>query len=301
VVTSAPSTALTEAGEAGAAPDGQMSAWEKAENFPVALRLLPRDVRADLRAVYAVVRTIDQLGDEGTGDRRAALHAFGRDLTTVWTTGRPHSPVLAALVTPVRRRGLSLEPFERLMAANLRDQRVTHYERFPDLLDYCAFSAAPIGGLVLAVFGVASPARIALSDRVCAGLQVVEHLQDVAEDRRAGRVYLPLEDLAAHGVREPDLGAASASPAVRRLISAELDRVTGLLDAGGPLLADLSGWARLAVAGYLAGGRAAVDGIRRVDCDVLPGSPGVRRRDLARHLLVSFAPHPPSRSGPGAA
>jgi squalene synthase HpnC len=290
-------------GTGAAEPAGSqelLAALERSENFPVALRLLPWDVRADLRAVYAVVRTIDQLGDEGGGDRRAALLAFARDLARVWTSGRPHSPVLAALVKPVQRRALPLEPFERLVAANLQDQRVTHYERFPDLLDYCAFSAAPIGRLVLAVFGVASPARTALSDQVCAGLQVVEHLQDVAEDRRAGRVYLPLEDLAAHGVREPDLDAASASPALRRLISAELDRVTGLLDAGGPLLDDLAGWARLAVAGYVAGGRAAVDGIRRADCDVLTRTPGVRRRDLARHLLLSLALRPPSQSGPGA-
>ena len=300
VVTSAPSAALTEAREAGAAPGRHLSAWEKAENFPVALWLLPRDLRADLRAVYAVVRTIDQLGDAAPGDRTSALHDFRRDLGTVWTTGRPRSPVLAALVAPMRRRELPRGPFDRLVAANLQDQRVTRYESFPDLLDYCALSAAPIGRLVLAVFGAASPARIALSDRVCAGLQVVEHLQDVAEDRRAGRIYLPMEDLAVHRVRESDLDAASASPALRRLISAELDRVTRLLDAAGPLLADLSGWARIAVAGYLAGGWAAVDGIRRVDCDVLPGTPGVRRRDLARHLLLSFAPHPPLRSGPGA-
>jgi squalene synthase HpnC len=295
-----PGPALPSGGEVGPVPARQLSAWEKGENFPVALRLLPRDLRADLRAVYAVVRTIDQLGDAAPGDRTAALHGFRRDLATVWTTGRPHSPVLAALVAPVRRRELPRGPFDRLVAANLQDQRVTRYECFPDLLDYCALSAAPIGRLVLALFGVAAPDRISLSDQVCAGLQVVEHLQDVAEDRRAGRVYLPLDDLAAHRVPESDLDAASASPALRRLILAELDRVTELLDTGGPLLADLSGWARLAVAGFLAGGRAAADGIRRVDGDVLPGTPGVRRRDLARHLLLSFAPHPTSPSGPGA-
>ena len=279
----------------------RLRAMEATENFPVALRLLPRDVRADLRAVYAVVRTIDELGDESPGDRTAALHAFSRDLATVWTTGRPRSPVLAALVPPVRRRGLPREPFDQLVAANLQDQRVTRYDRFADLLDYCALSAAPIGRLVLAVFAAGSPARLALSDRVCAGLQVVEHLQDVAEDRRAGRVYLPLEDLAAYGVREADLDAASASPALRRLISAELGRVTGLLAAGGPLIAGLSGWARLAVAGYVAGGRAAVDGIRRVDGDVLAERPGVRRRDLARHLALSLARSRPSLAGSGAA
>jgi squalene synthase HpnC len=297
VLTATPGPSFPGAVDAGPALDRQLSAWEKAENFPVALRLLPRELRADLRAVYAVVRTIDQLGDAGTGDRRAALEAFRRDLATVWITGRPHSAVLTALVPTVERRGLPLEPFERLLAANLQDQRVARYERFADLLAYCSLSAAPIGRLVLAVFGAASPERIALSDRVCAGLQVVEHLQDVAEDRRAGRIYLPREDLAAHGVRDTDLDAASASPALRRLVAFELRRVTDLLDAGGPLLADLSGRARLAVAGYLAGGRAAADGIRRVDCDVLPGTPGVRRRDLARHLLLAFAPHRPSRPG----
>jgi squalene synthase HpnC len=294
VAAPAPDPVLTSA------PDRQLAAREKAENFPVALRLLPRNLRADLRAVYAAVRTIDQLGDEAPGDRTAGLLDFRRDLATVWTTGRPRSPVLATLVTPVRRRQLPRAPFDRLVAANLQDQRITRYDSFADLLDYCALSAAPIGHLVLAMFGVASPVRVALSDRVCAGLQVVEHLQDVAEDRRAGRIYLPLEDLSAHRVREADLDAASASPALRGLVSAELDRVTELLDAGGPLLAELSGWARLGVAGYLAGGRAAVDGIRRVDCDVLPGTPGVRRRDLARHLLLSLAPHHQSRSGPGA-
>jgi phytoene/squalene synthetase len=138
--------------------------------------------------------------------------------------------------------------------------------------------------LVLRLFDRATPERIALSDRVCAALQVAEHLQDVGEDRRRGRVYLPQEDLAAAGVPETDLDAAQTSPALRRLVLAECDKVTELLAAGPPLLASLSGWARLAVTGYVAGGHAAVDGLRRTGGDVLTGSPGVRRRDLLRQL-----------------
>ena len=289
------------AGDAGRPDQQLLRTLEKAENFPVALRLLPRDLRADLRAVYAVVRTIDQLGDDLRGDRTAALHAFAQDLVTVWTTGRPCSPVLANLMPAVRRRGLPREPFDRLVEANLQDQRVTRYERFDDLLAYCDLSAAPIGRLVLVVFDATTPERTALSDRVCAGLQVVEHLQDVAEDRRAGRVYLPQADLAAYGVPESDLDAPSASPALRRLIAAELDRVTRLLEAGGPLLAGLSGWGRLAVAGYVAGGRAAVDGVRRIDSDVLAERPEVRRRDVVRHLLAALPRRRPVRPRPGAA
>jgi squalene synthase HpnC len=268
--------------------DVGLRAKERAENFPVALRVLPRAVRADLRAVYDVVRTVDDLGDElaeqRPGQRAAALEAFRADLARVWSTGSPASAVLTRLVPTVRRHAMPMGPFDRLVQANLVDQRVTRYATFEDLLGYCDLSAAPIGELVLHIAGAATPERVALSDRVCAALQVAEHLQDVAEDRVRGRVYLPQEDLTAHGVPEADLDAPAASPALRALVAALTDRVDGLLDSGLPLVATLTGWSRLAVAGYVAGGRAALDGLRRVDGDVLPGSPGVRRRDLLRHL-----------------
>jgi squalene synthase HpnC len=260
---------------------------ERAENFPVALRLLPRDLREGLRAVYDVVRTIDDLGDDPAvqpATRLTALTSFAEDLGRVWSTGEPEAPVLRRLVPAVRRSHLPHDCFDRLVRANIIDQQVSRYEKFSDLLDYCALSASPIGELVLHLFDRATPERILLSDRVCAALQVAEHLQDVAEDRRRGRIYLPQEDLAAYGVREEDLDAPAASPALRRLIAAEAARVAELLECGPPLVAGLSGWARLAVAGYVAGGRAALDGLRRVGGDVLPGSPGVRRRDLLRHL-----------------
>jgi phytoene/squalene synthetase len=118
------------------------------------LWLLPRDLRADLRAVYAVVRMIDQLGDAATGDRTSALHDFRRDLGTVGNTGRPCSPVLAALVAPMRRRELprALRPAGRRQPAGPARHPL---RELADLLDYCALSAAPIGRLVMAVSGAA--------------------------------------------------------------------------------------------------------------------------------------------------
>lgn len=266
---------------------------ERTENFPVALRVLPRAVRADLLAVYDVVRTIDDLGDELTerapGERTAALEAFAADLALVWSTGEPAAPVLARLVPAVRRSQLPHTAFDRLVRANLVDQQVSRYATRADLLGYCDLSAAPIGELVLRVFGQSTPERIALSDRVCAGLQVAEHLQDVAEDRRAGRVYLPQEDLDRAGVAGTDLDAAVATPALRGLVAEECAWVAELLAAGPPLVAGLTGWARIAVAGYVAGGRAALDGLRRAGGDVLVGSPGTRKRDVARHGLALLA------------
>jgi squalene synthase HpnC len=269
--------------------DRALRRQQHAENFPVALRLLPRRLRADLVAVYDVARVIDDLGDQAVGDRTALLREFGRDLAAVWEGGRPEHPVLRRLVPTVHACGLDREPFQRLVHANLVDQRVHRYATYAELRGYCTLSAEPIGRIVLAVFGVSAagvgdPVVIECSDRVCTALQLIEHWQDVAEDRRAGRVYLPQEDLAAFGVAEAELDGTVASPALRRLMAFQITRAAELLDSGAPLVGLLRGWARLAVAGYLAGGRAALDALRRAQGDVLAGPPLPRRRDVLRHL-----------------
>lgn len=254
----------------------------------MALGILPARLRTNLRAVYDVVRTIDELGDSADGDRTAQLEAFARDLASVWDGGEPGAAVLRGLVPTVRRLALHQEPFQALVAANLQDQHTVSYRTFEELLQYCMLSAAPIGRIVLEIFGVLTPERLVLSDRICAALQLVEHWQDVAEDRRAGRVYLPTDDLEHFGVRPTDLDADHASPALRHLIFFETDRAVAMLDSGAPLVGQLHGWARLAVAGYLAGGRAAVDSLHRVHGNLLGVAPQVRGRDVGRHLLVEL-------------
>ncbi|MGB8960830.1 MAG: squalene synthase HpnC [Pseudonocardiaceae bacterium] len=266
--------------------DRALRRQQGAENFPVALRLLPAQLRTGLVAVYDVARVIDDLGDEAAGDRTALLTEFGRDLAKLWDGGPPKHAVLRQLAPVVASRGLDREPFERLIQANLVDQRVHRYATYAQLRGYCTLSADPVGRIVLALFDASTPTTTELSDRVCTALQLIEHWQDVAEDRRAGRVYLPQEDLAAFAVAETELAGTVASPALRRLMAFQITRAAELLDSGAPLIGLLHGWARLAVAGYLAGGRAALDALRRADGDVLAGPPRPRRRDVLRHLTL---------------
>jgi squalene synthase HpnC len=268
----------------GAAAEAYLRRRECGENFPVALRVLPRESRRHLRAVYDVARVIDDLGDRAEGDRTALLTAFREDLAAVWHDGQPNADVLRRLLPTVRACGLSQEPFDRLVEANLWDQRITGHPTYADLRAYCALSADPVGRIVLAIFGASTSRTVELSDRVCTALQIIEHCQDVAEDRRAGRVYLPGEDLAAFGVPGSDLDRAETSAALRRLVAFEADRAVALLDSGRPLLGMLHGWARVAVAGYMAGGLAAVDGLRRANWAVMSGSPGTSRLTVLRHV-----------------
>jgi squalene synthase HpnC len=288
-------TAPPAAAAGAAARDPRSVAGERAENFPVALRVLPRRVRHDLRAVYDVVRLVDDTGDEAAGDRTARLEALSAELTGLWAGRGVRTPELVRLAPVARSRRLPQEPFQRLVAANLQDQRVTRYADHDELLAYCALSAAPVGRLVLALFGVpADEPALTASDRVCAGLQLLEHWQDVGEDRRAGRVYLPQDALAAAGVAETDLDGPVAGPALRRLVLAETDRAAGLLAAGPGLVRRLHGWSRPAVAGYLAGGLATVDALRRAGGEVLGTRVRPRRRDVLRHLAAALV----GRGGP---
>ncbi|HTX31876.1 MAG TPA: squalene synthase HpnC [Solirubrobacteraceae bacterium] len=239
-------------------------AQARSENFPVASYLLGRRERSHLLAIYGFARLVDDLGDEAPGDRLALLDWLEAELDRLYAGAPVEHPVMRSLAPTVAACHLPAEPFRRLIEANRRDQTVTRYETFDQLLDYCRLSAAPVGELVLHVFAAASPDRIRLSDRICAGLQVTEHLQDIVEDHSRGRVYLPQEDLRSFGCSESDLTASGeGGEAVRRLIAFEVDRARSLLAEGAPLARTLAPRARAAVASFVAGGRAALDGLGR--------------------------------------
>lgn len=249
------------------------------ENFPVASRLLGARTRRHLLAIYGYARLVDDIGDVAPGDRSALLDWAERELDLVYGAG-PEHPLMRALVPTVRECGLPREPLQRLIAANRQDQVVGRYRDMDELLAYCQLAAAPVGELVLHVFGRATPDRIRLSDRICAGLQLTEHLQDVVEDRARDRVYLPQEDMARFGCTDADLAARTPSPAFRAVMAFEVERARGLLAEGAPLLRRLPLRPALAVAGFIGGGRSALDALERGGYDVLGSKPRAGRAAL---------------------
>jgi squalene synthase HpnC len=260
------------------------------ENFPVALRLLPERPRRHLAAVYGFARSADDMGDEApAADRLRLLDELEADLTRLYGgAGQPRLPVIQALAPAVAECAIPAQPFLDLIQANRQDQQVTRYQTFGELLAYCRLSANPVGRIVLHVFGAATPRRGELSDLVCTALQLAEHWQDVAEDLRAGRIYLPAEDMAAFGVTEADLAQRRTPPPVRDLVAFEVRRAAALLGQGAPITGTLRGAARAAVAGYVAGGRAALAAIAASGHDVLAGTPRPRRRRVAAELLRAY-------------
>jgi squalene synthase HpnC len=271
----------------GAPAADAVMARARTENFPVASRVLPRRVRSHLLALYGFARLVDELGDEADGDRLAALDWLEAELDRAFE-GRAEHPLLVRLQPTLRECELPRGPFVRLIEANRVDQRVSRYSTWEELRAYCALSADPVGELVLGVLDAATPARVALSDSICTALQLTEHLQDVAEDLAHGRVYLPGEDLARFGCTVEQLSAAHAGGPLREVLAFEVARARGLLAEGQPLIGTLRGRARIALAGFVAGGRAALDAIERAGYDVLAGAP---RAGTGRRLLALAGTH----------
>ncbi|MBA8824545.1 phytoene synthase [Saccharopolyspora lacisalsi] len=268
------------------------------ENFPVASRILPRRIRRHLLAVYGYVRLVDYAGDEAYGPREGLLDLLEADLKRVYD-GTARIPLVRALEPTVHECGIPRELLGRLIEANRRDQHVRRYQTFAELLDYCVYSANPIGELVLHIFDRARPELVTFSNRVCTALQILEHCQDVVEDFQQDRVYLPAEDRVRFCCPEQDLARPAASPELQALIWFEVDRARRMLDEGTAMVGRLSGLGRLAVAGYVAGGRATVRafadaGHDPVATEVRPSKKRILS-EWGRVSVLGRAPHPGRR------
>lgn len=245
------------------------------ENFHVGTLLFPPRAREHAFNVYAYCRWSDDLADETGGDteRSLALLAWWRGLLDACFAGEARHPVFVALRETARACELEKEPFARLLDAFEQDQRVFRYETFEDLLGYCRNSADPVGHVVLALLGHRDDHRRALSDRTCTALQLANFWQDVENDLRRGRIYVPLEDMRRFGVNEEDLALPAAGREVRELVRFEVDRTRALFHEGLPLARTMTGRARFDVDLFSRGGIAILDAIARQDFDVLVRRP----------------------------
>jgi squalene synthase HpnC len=254
----------------------------RTENFPVASLLFPRRLRPHLRAIYGFARLVDILGDEVEGDRLAELDELEREVDACYS-GEPTWPVMRVLQPTIQEFSLQRGPFLRLIEANRMDQRISEYESWDDLREYCRHSADPVGRLVLGLLRLdREPELVAASDDVCTGLQLVNFLQDVPRDLELGRIYLPAEDRRRFGVTVLDRPNAE----LVRTLEFEAGRARELLAGGRLLQSRIGGRVGRAVGLFARGGLAALEALERAEWDIFTQRPRPSRTRLA---LAAFA------------
>ncbi len=203
------------------------------ENFPVASFLLSAEHRAPIMAFYRFARRADDIADHEDATAEEKLAQLGR-MRGGLEGAADGAPEALALRDAMAERSLDPVHARDLLVAFERDVMIDRCAGWAALIEYCRYSAMPVGRFVLDVHGE-DRASWAANDALCAALQIVNHLQDCGKDyRNIRRVYLPLDTLAEHGARVEDLAAERATPALRSAIVALAGRTRELLAKSAP-------------------------------------------------------------------
>ena len=203
------------------------------ENFPVASFLLSAEHRAPIMAFYRFARRADDIADHGDATPEEKLAQLGR-MRSGLDGAADGAPEALALRAVMAERCLDPVHARDLLVAFERDVTVDRCADWAALIDYCRYSAMPVGRFVLDVHGEDRNGWVA-NDALCAALQIVNHLQDCGKDYRTiRRVYLPLDTLTKHGARVEDLAAERATPELRSAIVASAGRARELLAKSAP-------------------------------------------------------------------
>src|SRR6516225_6388770 len=260
------------------------------ENFNVVSWLLPRELHQHFYNVYAYCRWADDLGDEVPAKERALelLAWWERELDACYA-GQPSQPVFVALRETAVAKDVPKQPFADLLKAFRQDQRVQRYATWDAVLDYCVYSANPVGRLVLYLCGYRDAERQKLSDYTCTALQLANFCQDVSRDLEKGRIYIPLDVLAAHGLTEADIVERRFSERYVSLMKDLIARTRGLFMAGMPLVRSVEGILRTDIEMFSHGGLAVLDAIERSGYDTLIHRPSISKWKQVRLLSGALA------------
>ena len=260
------------------------------ENFHVVSFLLPKHLHQDFYNVYAYCRSADDLADEipDTEESLSQLHAWGRELDRMYA-GEAEHPVFVALKGTVAKYGIPKQPFADLIRAFVQDRHISRYQTWDEVLDYCVYSANPVGRLVLYLCGYSDAERQALSDNTCTALQLANFWQDITVDQLKDRVYLPLELLAKHNYSVDELFAHKFDDRFVAVMREAVDRARALFVAGLPLNRMVNKRLAVDLELFSRGGMCVLDKIEQQGYDVLSRRPKISKVERVSLLVGTIA------------
>lgn len=261
------------------------------ENFLVASIFIPSNLKQDFYNLYAYCRISDDLGDESGGADKALplLDWWEAELIACYK-GIPHHPVFKALEVTNRRYHIPVEPYTDLLKAFRQDQVVKRYDTYESLLNYCRYSANPVGRLVLYLCGYSDSQRQKLSDATCTALQLANFWQDVTRDYDIDRIYIPLEDMRRFQVTEEDIAMKRFTPQFAELMRYECERTMELFEEGMALRSMVNRQVRLDIEMFSRGGMEVIRRIKAQHYDVLTKRPVIpKSRQMAILLKRMFS------------
>jgi squalene synthase HpnC len=262
------------------------------ENFNVVSWLLPKALHQHFYNLYAYCRWADDLGDEIPDAPRALeLLAWWEHELDACYEGKPSHPVFVALRETIVAKNIPKQPFADLLKAFRQDQTVKRYPTWDAVLGYCAYSANPVGRLVLYLCGYRDEQRQRLSDATCTALQLANFWQDVSRDLEIGRIYIPLDAAEAQGLSESDIVERRFDERYVRMLKGLIARTRILFAEGRPLAKMVDGRLSVDLEMFTRGGLAVLDAIEAMGYDTLHHRPAVSKVKQARLLGRTLVAH----------
>jgi len=256
------------------------------ENFPVATVLCPPHLRPAIAAIYWFARTADDIADEGDAapqTRLDDLAAYRADLMAT-AAGLPPSPrwaeVFGQLGPMIRQFDLPVNLLADLLSAFEQDVVKARYASQAELLDYCRRSANPVGRLLLHLYDVQDAESLAQSDSICSALQLINFWQDLGVDIPRGRIYLPADSWADHGVDEAQLLKLDSNPDTMNLIASHARQSGAMMRKGAQLVKKVPGRGGWELRLVVQGGLRILDKIEALGFDTLRQRPKLGAWDV---------------------
>ena len=262
------------------------------ENFPILLSFIRKSLMDDYAAMYAFSRGADYIGDDSKGDRLKELKIWGIELKKAYEK-KASLPVFIALQNTIEKHNLKFETFNRIIQANIMDQKIKKYNSFTDLLNYCSYSANPVGELVLNTMGYKNKKFISLSNNICSGLQITNFLQDLIKDKKINRCYIPQDLIKSYGLNDDIFNENysfddESKKSLEKIINKMVTLNRNLYQKGKKLTSLLSKKDKIIIQIFLISGEKILSKIEKSGFDILKNKPKTNKIEKLWIIFMSI-------------
>tara|TARA_Y100000817_G_scaffold128797_1_gene101010 strand:+ start:52699 stop:53667 length:969 start_codon:yes stop_codon:yes gene_type:complete len=271
---------------------------ENYENFTIGSKFIPKNIRKHFYSVYTFCRLTDDIGDESTGNRLENLRIWENELDKCYISKSSH-PYFIALENTIKTFKIKKYLFKRIITANLMDQKKQSFQTFSDLLDYCKYSANPVGRILLQLLDCSNRNNIFLSDKICTALQITNFLQDIKRDIENNRLYIPISDLKKFHVSYKEIKEKKYSKNFKKMMQFQATRTKKIFEEGYNLINYVDKKLVLDISLFTMGGLSIISKIEKNNFDTITKRPKLSKLDkikifISIYLRIKFGLNPVS-------
>tara|TARA_Y100001970_G_scaffold28313_2_gene34640 strand:- start:1739 stop:2695 length:957 start_codon:yes stop_codon:yes gene_type:complete len=257
------------------------------ENFTIGSKFIPKDIRKHFYSIYTFCRITDDIGDESSGNRVKNLRIFEKELDKCYISRSSH-PYFIALENTIKTFRIKKYLLKRIITANFIDQKKQSFQTYSELLDYCIYSANPVGRIILQLLSCSNKNNIFLADKICTALQITNFLQDIKRDTENNRIYIPISDLNKFNISTKEIKEKKYSLKFKKMMQFQVTRTKKLFEDGYKLINFVDKNLVLDISLFTMGGLSILSKIEKNNFDTITKRPTLSKLDKIKIFISIY-------------